>query len=168
MDDSQQTTQQPIPQSPVDTSLINNDEKFPQEEELLQKLDTGAQVAKQEIMAKNPEDTMALLTVDVERDLLYHIIINLKNNNISYQQAQELARQFLALLPLQDKQDLLKKLQTIRKKNPGLGVNNVYLKYSMPYEEEQTQNKLDMMRQHLQSGNIEQAISVAKGETPNV
>lgn len=138
------------------------------EEEIRQKIETGTQQSKKKILAdKSADMDMALLTIDVEKDLLLHIILPLSKNQITYEQAHMLAKQFLSLLPLQDKQDLLGKLQKVGEDYPNIGINEIYLKYALPYEEEERQKKLETMRDHIQNAQIEHAIVLAKGGIPH-
>ena len=109
---------------------------------------------------------MQNIVKDVENDLLNIIINNLKQNSIDTDGARKMAREFLSLLPMQDKHDLLKKLHKLsvdHKQTQGL-----YLKYAQPYEEEERQKKLALISEHLKNGQIEHALTIAKGETPNV
>jgi uncharacterized membrane-anchored protein YjiN (DUF445 family) len=110
-----------------------------------------------------PDPTMQAIVTDVEKELLQAIIANLKDNRLTEEQARELAREFLALLPMQDKKDLLDKLFNFSKKH--VEAKGVYLKYAKPYEEEERQRKLALMSEHIQNGNIDHALNVAKGVT---
>jgi beta-xylosidase len=86
----------------------------------------------------------------------------MRQRKISKEQAQQLAKDFLALLPVQDKKDLLDKLYQLGQNNPE--AKEVYIKYAAPYFEEERLKKLQLMTQHIKLGNIEEAIQVAKGE----
>ena len=108
---------------------------------------------------------MQTITKDIEKELLSIIIDNLKQAKMTVEQARSLSREFLALLPLQDKKDLLEKLYKFEVKH---GVTkSLYLKFAVPIEEEERQKKLTLMSQHIQNGQIEHALAVAKGETPS-
>lgn len=102
---------------------------------------------------------------DVERDLLAHIYNHLKENQMTAESAQKLAQQFLSLLPFKDKKDLLDKLNELGKEYPE--ARETYAKYIGSYEEQERQRKLDLMRQHIKQGNLEEAIAVAKGNEGN-
>ncbi len=101
------------------------------------------------------------LISDIERDLLFHIILNMRHRKISVGEAQLLAQDFLTLLPSKDKEELLNKLNELGK--IYLEANQVYVKYAGPYEEEKRQEVLKAMRDHIKKGEIEQALAVAKG-----
>lgn len=111
------------------------------------------------------DQTMQTITTDVEKDLLAAIIENLKKNSLQVEQARELAREFLALLPMEDKRDLLDKLYKFSQEHAE--TKDLYLKYAKPLEEEDRQKKLALMSEHIKNGQIEHAIAVAKGGTPN-
>ncbi len=102
---------------------------------------------------------------DVEKELLLEIVKNLDQSKITPEQAQLLAQEFLALLPIQDKKDLLDKLYKLSQTN--LETKGVYLNYARSYDEEERHKKLELMSQHIKNGEIEHALSVAKGGTTN-
>lgn len=103
---------------------------------------------------------MQTVTIDIEKDLLEVIIQNLEQNRIDTEEAKKVAQEFLSLLPIHDKKDLLEKLNKLGKDH--LETQSVFLKYAKPYEEVERQKKLELMSQHIQKGQIEQAIAVAK------
>lgn len=105
------------------------------------------------------EDFKAFVS-DVERDLLFHIIFNLRRSDISLNEAQRLASDFLALLPEKGKEQLLKKLEALGRGYPE--ANDVYLKYATPYYETKRHQAIDDMTKHIREGNIEKAIEVGK------
>lgn len=109
------------------------------------------------------DPTIQDIVTDVEKELLQAIVANLKENRLTEDQAKQLAQEFLALLPMQDKKDLLTKLYAFSQKH--IEAKGVYLKYAKPYEEEERQRKLALMSQHIQNGQIEHAINVARGGT---
>jgi len=111
------------------------------------------------------EKPMQELVDTVERDLLAHIYTNLKENKLSGVAAQQLAQEFLSLLPFKDKKDLVDKLSSLGQKYPE--ARQTYVNLGIPLEEQQRQERLDQMRQHIQSGDIEKALEVAKGGSSN-
>lgn len=110
-------------------------------------------------------DMLPQLLTSVEKDLLQHIITNLRDRRMNVGEAQKLAHEFLSLLPMADKEDLLQKLNTLGQ--TYVSAREVYAQYAAPHEEEKRQKLLTAMREHIKSGNIEQAIAVAKGEVPH-
>lgn len=102
------------------------------------------------------------LVDQIERDLLGHIYTNLKDNKLSGVAAQQLAQEFLALLPFKDKKDLVDKLSALGQRYPE--ARETYVNLGIPLEEQQRQEKLDQMRVHIQSGDIDKALQVAKGD----
>lgn len=102
---------------------------------------------------------------DVEKELLLEIVRRLDEDKMSVEEAQQLAKDFLVLLPMQDKKDLLDKLFKLSQAN--IGVKGVYLKYAKPFEEEEREKKLELMSKHIKSGKIEEALAVAKGGAVN-
>ena len=139
---------------------------------LQQKLTDSAQLTKQKIH-QDPAAAQKLAVttqlqddvIDIEAKLLNEIIVNLEQNKMSTQEARNLAKEFLSLLPIQDQKDLLKKLLKLSRDNNA--AKGIYLDYAKPYEENETQRKLTLISQHLKQGNIDQALTIAKGGTPN-
>lgn len=104
---------------------------------------------------------LTVLVEEVEKDLLAHIYANLKTNEITAEDAQKLAQEFLKLLPFKDKEDLLEKLNTLGKQYRE--AQEVYVKLGIPLEEQERQQKLDLMHKHIVNGEIDKALEVAKG-----
>jgi hypothetical protein len=103
------------------------------------------------------------LIEEIEKELLDEIIKNLKENKLTVEKAQELAKEFFSLLPIEDKKDLRNKLYTLSKDNQeALGV---YVHYANTYDAEERERKLTQMSQHIKNGEIEDALMVAKGGT---
>lgn len=97
----------------------------------------------------------------VEKKLLDHILEGLKNNSLTAEQSEVLAKQFLAVLPPKDKEDLLTKLSELAKDYYPAKVT--YTEVYAAEAEEKRQAMLNAMRDHIKMGQIEQAIAVAKG-----
>jgi hypothetical protein len=106
------------------------------------------------------DDDLKQLISDLERDLLFQIIFNLRHKSISVNEAQRLAQDFLAILPENDKEHLLIKLAALSKEYPE--VREVYLKYAPSYYEEKTHQLIDEMVKYIHEGNIEKAIEIGK------
>lgn len=100
---------------------------------------------------------------NVERDLLTVIQEHLSKGTLPLEKAQEVAREFLAVLPVHDKAELLMKLSDLGKKYAE--AQAVYLKYAAPEDESMRQTRLTAMSGHIKEGRIEEALKVAKGET---
>jgi hypothetical protein len=103
----------------------------------------------------------ASLVEQIEKDLLDEILKNLEQNSITPEQAEKAAKEFLALLPIEDKHQLLEKLGKYSKMH--VEGKNLYMKYAAPIEEEERQQKVAEMSAHIKNGKIEEAINVAKG-----
>lgn len=104
---------------------------------------------------------MQAIVTDVEKELLLSIIKNIKEQRLTEEQGRKLAKEFLSLLPMRDKEDLLSKLLSFSQKH--VEAKQAYIKVAKPHEEEERLKKLEMMSQHIQNGNIEHAITIAKG-----
>ncbi len=158
----------PDPIAPITTQTTPQ----PPEENLSEELDKAAEATKQK-MQQDPALAQSLGTtpdmqeavIDIEKELLSEIMSNLDNNQISPEEAEKLAKEFLSYLPIQDQKDLLEKLSKLGRRNKE--AQGIYLKYAQPVEEDERQKKLALMSEHLQQGNIDHALTIAKGGTPN-
>lgn len=97
----------------------------------------------------------------IEKELLERIIESMKSNTLPLEKAHELAKDFLAELPIEDKQDLLEKLRELAEKYPE--ARGVYVTYSKSEKEEERQRKLQQIAQQLHTGNFEDASKTMKG-----
>lgn len=109
-----------------------------------------------------PTEPLQDLVIDIETDLLHEITKRLQQKQMTKETAQKLAKEFLSYLPIQDQRDLLAKLTKFSQEN--MEVQGIYLKYAKPVEETERIRKLELMSQHIEQGNIEHALAVAKGE----
>lgn len=139
-------------------------------EEVEKDLEQSAQITKDQIhqdqaMARSLATTPSLqdTVVDIEKDLLDEIVKRLDKEQITAEQAQNLAGEFLALLPINDQKDLLEKLRNLSQTDPM--AQGIFLDYIKSSEEDETSQKLDLMSKHLHQGKIEEALAVAKGGT---
>lgn len=107
-------------------------------------------------------DDMKKFISDVELDLTFHIVWNLKNKKISLAEAKSLAADFLKILPAKDKEELLGELRKLC--DAYIEACDVYVTHNGTYQNEKRERMLAEMRKHIQEGNIEQALLVAKGE----
>jgi len=117
------------------------------------------------VPAPAEEKPMQELVDQIERDLLAHIYTNLKENKLSGIAAQSLAKEFLALLPFKDKKDLVEKLSNLGQKYPE--ARETYVNLGITLDEQERQDRLEQMRAHISSGDLDKAIEVAKGGAQN-
>jgi hypothetical protein len=99
-------------------------------------------------------------TTEIESELLAVIIQHLKNHQIDVSTASQLARDFLAQLPLQNHEDLLAKLKALSDHYPT--VKPLYSLEASKGIEEKEKAALQQMSSSIKEGNIDHAISVAK------
>ncbi|MGH7245540.1 MAG: hypothetical protein ACREGI_01235 [Candidatus Levyibacteriota bacterium] len=129
-----------------------------EEEALESELTKGEQ---EDLQQTPPTDDTDKFTRDIEKELTLHILNNIRTGELSEEDAEKLADEFLLLLPAKDKEDLLNKLDALGGTFPE--AKQTYATYIVPMEEEKRLKALEEMRKHIQTGNIEQAIAVAKG-----
>lgn len=96
----------------------------------------------------------------IENDLLQIIIKNLKNYKIKVTRAQQLAQSFLAVLPITDQQDLLKKLKSFGEKYPE--TKSLYVEEITKVTNQKRDEALTKMRQAIHKGDMNSAIAIAK------
>lgn len=110
---------------------------------------------------KNDTKELEKYISDIKRDLLFHIISDIRESKLTLGEAKYLAKDFLALLPAQNKGEVLDKLYSLT----GLyrEAKYVFAKYIVTYEEEKTAKKLALIREYMQKGDYEQAVESTKG-----
>lgn len=97
---------------------------------------------------------------DIKKELVELIIKHLRENKLPAEKAKKLAGDFLNILPIKDQQDLLEKLKNLGENY--LEAKEVYVDELKKISEEKRNETLFKMRDHIQSGNIEQAIEAAR------
>ena len=117
---------------------------------------------KQTIIAKNREE----LENDVQRDLTYYIILNLRHHELAVPTAQALAREFLAIFPIQTIEDLLRKLEKLAKKYHE--ARAVFIEYANAFYREKKKEALEIVPGYIKNLQIEEAIKITKGVTYHV
>ncbi len=132
-------------------------------EEIRQKLIKAqtAELERKNVTEKTTNYDMIKLTSDVQRDLLFEIIMSLRHKLITVGGGRRLAKDFLALFPIQTKEEIIEKMKNLSEKYPE--ARAVYLKYAVPHQDQIEKELLNQISQHIQSGNIDQALNVAKG-----
>lgn len=101
----------------------------------------------------------------ITKELLDLIIEHLKENKIEAGQAQQLARDFLAILPIKDQADLLEKLKILGTKYKE--ANEIYLGELEKTTNNSADQALTQVRDYISHGNIDSAIETAKTLTDN-
>ncbi len=96
----------------------------------------------------------------IEKELLDLIIAHLKANKIEVEKARQLARDFLAVLPVKDQKDLLMKLKNLGEQYEE--VKEVYAEELAKVNEQIQEQTLNQMRDFIKQGNIDSAIAAAK------
>lgn len=96
----------------------------------------------------------------IEEELLGLIIAHLENNKIDTIKAQQLAKDFLAILPVSDQKDLLGKLKTLS--GTYNEAKELYVDELSRVSDTQRDQVLAKMRDAIQQGDIEKAVTIAK------
>ncbi len=97
---------------------------------------------------------------EVKRELVELIIKHLRENKLPAEKAKKLAADFLSILPIEDQEDLLEKLKNLGKDYEE--AKEIYAEELRKTSEEQRDQTLSQMRDHIQNGNIDQAIEAAR------
>lgn len=132
-------------------------------EEIRQKLIRSqvAELERKNITEGSANYEMLKLTSDIQRDLLFELIMSMRHKLITVGGARHLAKDFLALFPIQTKEEILEKMKNLSDKYPE--VRAVYLNYAIPHQNQVEKEMLNKISQNLQNGNIDQALNIAKG-----
>jgi len=112
------------------------------------------------ILMDNASNLNQILT-DAEKDLVNEITEKLKRNEITPEASKALAREFLSQLPPKSLPALIDVLRNLSTKYKE--VRQVYAKYYGILEDMNDAQKVHAMATHINEGNIEKAIDVAKG-----
>lgn len=96
----------------------------------------------------------------IEKELLELIIAHLKANKIEVEKARQLARDFLAVLPVKDQKDLLGKLKILGETYEE--AKEVYSEELGKINDQIREQTLNQMRDFIKQGNIDSAIASAK------
>jgi len=96
----------------------------------------------------------------IEKELLFHIISNMKEANLSMSQAQALAADYYALLPAINEDDLIQKLKLLAMKYAQAW--KVFKKIGIPYIEEKKQQLLSQVHQAIGNNDIDTALKLTK------
>ncbi len=98
---------------------------------------------------------------DIKRDLLFHVILNMKRNLLSLEDTKYLAEDFLQIFPVFSIAELLKKLNELGKIYKEARI--VFIKYANLYYEEEKTYLLYQIPPYIKNGEIDKAIEVMKG-----
>lgn len=110
-----------------------------------------------------PTGELKTLEEAIEKELLDLILKHMEEGTLELEKAQEISKEYLALLPFHDKTELLKKFGTLSDKYQE--AQSVYAKFAGSVEKEDSAEKIELMSQHIKTGNIEEALKIAKGGT---
>lgn len=97
---------------------------------------------------------------EVKRELVELIIKHLRENKMPVDKAKKLAADFLNVLPISDQQDLLEKLKNLGKDYEE--AKEIYVEELRKTSEDQRDQTLLQMRDHIKQGNIDRAVEAAK------
>lgn len=100
----------------------------------------------------------------IEKELVELIMSHLKSNALDMDTARQQARDFLALLPVDDQKDLLAKLKELGDKY--YEAKEIYAEELGKVEEMKRQQTLGQMRDYIKQGNLDSAIAAAKAMYP--
>lgn len=98
---------------------------------------------------------------DMERDLMFQVIMNMKNYKLTMQTAHYIAKDFLEIFPVSDIQRLLNKLKILAKEHEE--IRAVFITYAKKYYEKQKDYILTIVPPYIKNGEIEQAVQIVKG-----
>lgn len=106
---------------------------------------------------------MDSLVEQIQQDLLIEVILELRHQTLSQDDARQLARDFLALFPIGSIEECLTKLYRLSKLYKE--VQKVFVHYAIPYLRQKEQGILDIAIPYIQQGKLEEALLILKEGT---
>lgn len=100
------------------------------------------------------------LIKDVKREILLEVILGLRHYQITMQDAHYLAKDLLAIFPVKDIKDMLKKLNNLGKNYKT--ARKVFIKHANKYFEEEKRKTLETIPPIIEKGWIIQAVTILK------
>lgn len=95
--------------------------------------------------------TYQLLQTNFERELLFHLIFNMKRGKISSKRAQEVAQEFLKILKSEESvEGFMKSLSKKSEYYPE--IREAFLTVALEYEKENVKERLEQVRMLLKGG----------------
>lgn len=98
---------------------------------------------------------------EAEKELLQIIIDNMEKGEMTLDDAHILARDYMALLPVTDKNDLMHKLEEYTNMHPG--TQSIVDKVKQLVEVSRSRDTLEKMKHLIKAGDIKTAIEAVKG-----
>lgn len=103
---------------------------------------------------------LKILQATVERELLYYIILDMKDSKLTQKQAQYVAQDYLSVLPIKDSDDLIQKLRILATRSSEAW--KTFLKIGAPYIEKKRNELLTSISQTLRNGDVVAALALTK------
>lgn len=104
--------------------------------------------------------TLQQYILQVEESLLNQIISDVREEKMILGEAKYLAKDFLSLLPVNNKGELLNKLYALVNTYPQAKI--IFSKYIGEFEEEKTAQKLAVLRTYMQKKDYDHAVQAIK------
>jgi hypothetical protein len=108
-------------------------------------------------------NTIATYKTNIQRDLLYQVILHMKRQELSTPSAQRLAQEFLLTLKSTTIEEFLDELAKLARKYKE--IDEVFTHYAKDFEETVVNERLMRMSQLIASNDIEMALKAGRGET---
>lgn len=105
--------------------------------------------------------TLEQLVRDIKQDLLVEVIVDMKKTELSLDQARQLAKDFLGILPPVNKEELIQKLGSLGKLYKE--VRTIFIKYAKLFDEEKRTYLREQAHRFLEKRNISYALLAVKG-----
>ena len=112
---------------------------------------------------KTNKEELEKLTQDVKRDVMYFVISDMRKQQLSMSQAREIAKDLLAIFPVESFTELMDKLRILG--DIYMEVRAVFIKYAKVYYEKQKAYVLGNISELLAKEDIDGALNLVKGGT---
>lgn len=98
---------------------------------------------------------------DIKREVLFHIIMDMRDNKLTISDAKDLATDFLSIFPVTDIKDLIYQLQLLGDLYHSIRL--VFIKYANEYYDEEKEDILSKIPNYIHTGQINGAIQILRG-----
>lgn len=107
-------------------------------------------------------NTITTYKTNVQRDLLYQVILHMRRHELSDQSAQSLAQEFLPTLKSETIETFLDELAKLARKYKE--VEEVFMHYAKEFEKTVVNDRLIKMSQLIAKNEIDMALKAGRGE----
>ena len=98
---------------------------------------------------------------DMQRDLLVHIVVRVRNGTITFEMAQNMSREIIDAFTKTTEPSIYEALYGIAKKHPGIA--DIFIKNANTYEKKKLTDDIPAIISFIKQNDIDNALRIAKG-----